>query len=138
MREHQKAFNKSIADVFRQEDERSALKRKLDACYYEYYESWLQMQPLDLIERAEEIASVRRMREELPDAVTLEEAFYLLRFKNPLEVVADAWQSMNGSGSIVDDDLTYILWELCDRREAEKEYELESESYHNPSMTMEL
>lgn len=138
MREHQKAFNKSIADGFRQEDARSKLKRKLDACYNEYYESWLQMQPLDLVERAEEIASVRRMREELPYAVTEEDAAYLLRFKNPLEVVADAWQSMNGSGSIVDDDMTQILWELRDRQDAEEYFELEPECSRNPGMTMEL
>ena len=125
MTENQKALGTEIAVPFPAEDANSKLKRKLDACYNEYYESWLQMQPLDLVERAEEIASIRRMREELPDAVTEEDAAYLLRFKNPLEVVADAWQSMNGSGSIVDDDMTQILWEIRDRQDAEQDYEIE-------------
>ncbi len=39
---------------------------------------------------------------------------------------------MNGSGAIVDDDMSYILWELKDRRDAELDYELEPEFYTSP------
>ena len=111
------------------EDVRSLLKQKVEDCYKEFYDSWLLKQPIDLVERAEEIASIQRMVEELPDAVTEEDAAYLMRFKNPLEVVSDRWQSMNGSGTVVDDEMRHILWELRDRREAEQEYEMEPEYY---------
>ena len=105
---------------------REQLRKRVEDCYRESFDSWLMKQPIDLIERAEEIASVQRMRDELPDAVTEEDAAYLLRFKNPLEVVADRWQSMNGSGSIADEDMRHILWELQDRDDAQLDYELES------------
>ena len=111
------------------EDVRSLLKQKVENCYKEFYASWLMKQPIDLVERAEEIASIQRMAEELPSAVTEEDAKYLLRFKNPLEVVSDRWQSMNGSGTVVDDDMSHILWELRDHRDAEQDYEMEPEYY---------
>ena len=65
----------------------------------------------------------------VPDAVTEEDAAYLLRFKNPLEVVAAAWQEMNGSGGIIDDDMKHILWELRDRQDAEPNFEIEQEHF---------
>ncbi len=114
------------------EDAKKALERKIKDCYAEYYESWMQKQPIDLIERAEEIASVQRMLEELPQAVTTEDAEYLLRFKNPLEVVADSWQSMNGSGTVVDDEMLHLLWELRDKQDAEQNYEMAPEYYDTP------
>ena len=125
------------------EDVRSLLKQKVEDCYKEFYNSWLMKQPIDLARRAEEIASIQRMAEELPSAVTEEDAKYLLRFKNPLEVVSDRWQSMNGSGTVVDGDMRHILWELRDRRDAEQEYEMEPEYYGQnstptPQMTQQM
>lgn len=111
------------------ENAKAALKEKLQTCYDRYKAGWLQKRPEVLIEEAEEIASVQRMFRELPDAVTEEDAEYLLRFKNPLEVVSDRWQSMNGSGTVVDDDMSYILWDLRDKQSAEFDYEMEPEYY---------
>ena len=103
----------------------AALKQKIASCYDAFVEGWLRLSPAELIRKAEEIASIQRMRDELPSAVTEEDAAYLLRFKNPLEVVSDSWQEMNGSGSVVDDEMRHILWELRDKQSAEQEYELE-------------
>lgn len=123
------------------ESAKAALKEKLQTCFDQYKAGWLQTRPDVLIEEAEEIASVQRMFKELPDAVTEEDAEYLLRFKNLLEVVSDSWQSMNGSGTVVDDDMTHILWELRDRQDAEYDYEMEPEFYAStdpptPQMSM--
>ena len=115
------------------ENAKVALKEKLQNCCEQYKAGWLQKRPDVLIEEAEEIASIQRMFKELPDAVTEEEAEYLLRFKNPLEVVADQWQSMNGSGTVVDDDMSYLLWDLRDKQSAEFDYELEPEYYGQPA-----
>ena len=115
------------------ENAKAALKEKLQTCFDRYKAGWLQKRPEVLIEEAEEIASVQRMFRELPDAVTEEDAEYLLRFKNPLEVVSDSWQSMNGSGTVVDDDMSYILWDLRDKQSAEVDYELEPEYYNQPT-----
>ena len=115
------------------ENAKAALKEKLQTCFDRYMAGWLQKRPEVLIEEAEEIASVQRMFRELPDAVTEEDAEYLLRFKNPLEVVSDSWQSMNGSGTVVDDDMSYILWDLRDKQSAEFDYEMEPEYYNQPT-----
>ena len=120
-------------DSFFPEDAKTLLKNKIQNCFSEYKERWLRKRPDVLIEEAEEIASVQRMFKELPDAVTEEDAEYLLRFKNPLEVVSDSWQSMNGSGTVVDDDMSYILWDLRDKQSAEFDYELEPEYYGQPA-----
>lgn len=108
---------------------RSLLKQKVNANFAEYKEQWLQMQPDELIERCEELEAVTRMAQELPSAVSDEDAEYLLRFKNPLEVVSDEWISRNGIDSlIVDDEMSHLLWSLQDRGDAEQSYEMESES----------
>ena len=115
------------------EKAKAALVEKLQRCFDQYKAGWLQKRPDVLIEEAEGIASVQRMFKELPDAVTEEDAEYLLRFKNPLEVVSNSWQSMNGSGTVVNDDMSYILWELRDKQSAEFDYELEPEYYEQPA-----
>ncbi len=111
------------------QDVRARFEQKLKDCFEDYKNQWLQKRPDALIEDAEEIASVQRMFKELPEAVTDEDAAYLLRFKNPLEVVADAWQDANGFGSVIDDEMTHMLWELRDRGDAEADYEMEPEYY---------
>ena len=103
----------------------AALKQKIASCYDAFVEGWLRLSPAELIRKAEEIASIQRMRDELPSSVTEEDAAYLLRFKNPLEVVSDSWQEMNGSGSVVDEEMRHLLWELRDKQNAEQEYLLE-------------
>ena len=127
----------------RKDSVRSQFERKIKDCYQRFEAGWLQKSPAELIEAAEEIASVQRMAKELPSSAAEQDMAYLLRFKNPLEVVADAWQDMNGSGSVVDDEMTHILWEIQDRRAAEADYEMEPEYYgpgqretHLPELTM--
>ncbi len=119
----------SLDEFFPEEDAKTRLSQKLKDCFEQYKTEWLRKRPDALIEDAEEIASVQRMFKELPNAVTDEDAAYLLRFKNPLEVASDYWTRMNGSGSVVDDEVTHILWEIRDRQAAEADYEMEPEYY---------
>ena len=107
---------------------RSLLKQKVNANFADYKEQWLKMSPAELIERCEELEAVTRMAKELPSAVSEEDAEYLLRFKNPLEVVSDEWISRNGIDSlIVDDEMSHLLWSLQDSGDAEQTYEMEPE-----------
>ncbi len=86
------------------------------------------MTPAELIARCEEIEAVTRMAQVLPSAVSEEEAEYLIRFKNPLEVVSDEWISRNGIDAlIVDDEMSHILLYLTEDSGAEDFYELEPE-----------
>jgi len=115
-----------------EQDVRARFEQKLKDCFEECKACWLQKPVTALIEDAIEIASVQRMYKELPGAVTDEDAAYLLRFKNPLEVVADAWQDANGFDSVIDDEMAHLLWEIRDRQAAEADYEMEPE-YYTPS-----
>lgn len=119
---------------------RSLLKQKVNTNFAGYKEQWLKMSPTELIDRCEELEAVTRMAQELPSAVSDEDAEYLLRFKNPLEVVSDEWISRNGIDSlIVDDEMSHLLWSLQDRGDAEQCYEMEpefSDEDEAPAMSM--
>lgn len=119
---------------------RSLLKQKVNANFAEYKERWLKMSPSELIDRCEELEAVTRMAQELPSAMSDEDAEYLLQFKNPLEVVSDEWISRNGIDSlIVDDEMSHLLWSLQDRGNAEQDYEMEpefSDEAEAPSLSM--
>lgn len=119
---------------------RSLPKQKVNTNFAGYKEQWLKMSPTELIDRCEELEAVTRMAQELPSAVSDEDAEYLLRFKNPLEVVSDEWISRNGIDSlIVDDEMSHLLWSLQDRGDAEQCYEMEpefSDEDEAPAMSM--
>lgn len=119
---------------------RSLLRQRVNANLAAYKERWLKMTPTELIARCEELEAVTRMAQELPSAVSDEDAEYLLRFKNPLEVVSDEWISRNGIDAlIVDDEMSHLLWSLQDRGDAEQSYEIEpefSDEDEAPSLSM--
>lgn len=130
----------SLDAYFPEESPRTLLKQKVSANFAEYKEKWLKMSPSELIDRCEELEAVTRMAQELPSAVSDEDAEYLLQFKNPLEVVSDEWISRNGIDSlIVDDEMSHLLWSLQDRGDAEQAYEMEpefSDEDEAPSLSM--
>lgn len=108
------------------------LSEKLEANYISFMKEWLKLEPLQLIEKVEEIAATKMVYEELKgggyDAEHLE---YLLRFKNPLEVARDKWIEENGSEMVHDEDMSHALWSISDKQDAEQSYELD-EAYLSP------
>ncbi len=107
-------------------DPKKQLREKLENCYAEYHRQWMQLPAAELIQKAEEIAAVQRMAQEVPNQVSAEQAEYLLQFKNPLEVVSDGWLAENGSEfSVIDEELSHVLWRLIDTGDAESIYEKE-------------
>lgn len=125
----------SLDSFFPADDARIRLERKVNANYAEYKKRWRQMTPTELINRCEELEAVTRMAQNLPSAVSDDNAEYLLRFKNPLEVASDAWISENGIDSlIIDEDMRHILWNLMDRGGAEEIYEMEPEIDESPEV----
>jgi len=102
------------------------LSEKLEANYISFMREWLKLEPLQFIEKAEEIAATKLVYEELKNGgYDTEHLEYLLRFKNPLEVVRDKWIEENGSEMVHDDDMTHALWSIADTRDAEQDYELD-------------
>ena len=90
---------------------------------------WLMLQPGELIERAEEIASFQFMARRSIQRADEDEMTYLLRFKDPLEVLTDMWTDRQGMDTGEDEAVDHILWEIADRRDAEGDYEMEPEFY---------
>ena len=107
---------------------KTRLQQKVAHNYASFREQWLKLSPAELIDRCEELEAVTRMARTLPDALSEDDAEYLLRFKNPLEVVSDAWVSRNGIDAlIVDDEMGHLLWSLRDHGNAEDDYEMEDD-----------
>ena len=102
------------------------LRKKLDNGMARYQKEWRQKPASELVELASEIAAVQFVYQELSDgSYSAEYMEYLLRFENPLEVVADQWiseQTVDFS-----EELTHALWTLWDKGESESEYTLDPE-----------
>ena len=108
------------------------LSEKLEANYITLMREWLKLEPLQLIEKAEEIAAAKLVFEELKNGgYDQEHLEYLLRFRNPLEVVRDKWIEENSSEIVHDEDMRHALWSIADMRDAEQDYELD-EAYLSP------
>ena len=120
-----------------EQDVRKRFEQKINTAYEDYKVSWLHKTSAELVEDAAEIASIQRMIRELPATATEEDMAYLLRFKNPLEVVSDAWRFEVAPVTNYNDDLSHALWELKDKQGAEADYEMEPEYYDTgPNITM--
>ena len=100
------------------------LRNKLDRGMAQFQKEWQQKPASELVELASELAAVQFVSQELSDgSYSAEYMEYLLRFENPLEVVADQWiseQTVDFS-----EELTHALWTLWDKGESESEYTLD-------------
>jgi hypothetical protein len=113
-------------------DIKAELSEKLEANYISFMREWIKLGPLKLIEKAEEIAATKLVYSELKDGgYSMDYLEYLLRFKNPLEVVRDKWIEENGSEMVHDEDMIHVLWSISDKQDAEQDYELD-EAYLSP------
>lgn len=101
------------------------IRNKLEANYNAYIRQ-LQTLPADsLIEQAAQIAATKLIFKELCEgSYSTEQMEYLLRFKNPLEVVRDHWL-LEHNVPLDGDNMEHILWTLSDRQAAELDYELD-------------
>ena len=126
-----------MGDYLSEKQLRESFTQKVKACYAEYLAAWRKLQPQELIERAGEIHTIQQLADDLPESISAEDMAYLVRFKNPLEVVSDAWCD-SVSYSLDDEELDHVLWELRDRSNAEGDYEMEPEYYSRdaPELSM--
>lgn len=135
-----KSDDESVDAPRKEKSARTLLREKILSNYAEYKTQWLHMQPEELIAHCEELEAVTRMAQELPMAISEENAKYLLRFKNPLEVVSDEWINRNGIDSlIINDEMSDILWTLKDNRNPEDFYDMEPdfcENFEDQTLTM--
>lgn len=93
-------------------DCKKELKKKLSASYERLVKQWMASDPAQLIEAAEKIAEARFIRDCLTDAVTEEDANFLLRCEDPLSVMRDKWIEENGAMMVHDDGLRHCVESL--------------------------
>ena len=111
-------------NIKQEESIKDRFDSKIKDCYREYEKQWMQLGIKELLDNAEEIATVQHMASELPAYASDKEKEYLLKFKNPLEVVSDFWIE-NGYETLVIDDLQLVLNRIVYDKDAEADYEME-------------
>lgn len=114
-------------NIKQEESIKDRFDSKIKDCYSEYKKQWMQLGIKELLDNAEEIATVQHMASELPAYASDKEKEYLLKFKNPLEVVSDFWIE-NGYETLVIDDLQLVLNRIVYDKDAEVDYEMEDEA----------
>jgi len=92
--------------------------------YNAFTAEWAALAPEELIEKAEEIYAVQMTKKHLMSYVDEQQAAWLLRFENPLEVVRDRWIAENGMELVHDEDFAHVLWAVMDSQDTEKLYAL--------------
>ncbi len=100
---------------------REQLKNKVLAAYQKRLEDWRGMTVDELIEDCEAVYITDKLSRLLPACASEEDAEYLHRFVDPLEVVVDAWIASNGLDAIYDilsiDDIAF--WKGLKRAHAD-------------------
>ena len=92
------------------------LKDRIERNLETFRSEWLSMSPTDLIGSCQMLDAVTRVAKAIPQLITEEDAEYLLRFKNPLQVIADEWYMLNDT--ILQSDMSHMLWSIHDRENA--------------------
>ena len=86
------------------------------------------MSPDELISKADEIHSVICSANHMFSAIGEDEARYLLRFKDPLAVVSDAWWGSQYSNDIgKEETIENVINNLMDKQDFDDDYELDSD-----------
>ncbi len=101
-------------------------QRKIKICYAKQVKEWMQLDPKELIDNASRIDVTKQIAEILADVVNDIEMNYLMQFKDPLKIVTDAWIVENENSIDFDEQLSWLVWELTDRRDADGFYEKEN------------
>lgn len=123
-------------------DAQQKLTEKVRCGYENYLSKWRLMPTEALIADAESIYAVTRIAKLLATASPMEnqdDLEYMLRFKNPLEVMADEWVRSFGIGiSVPSDEINDTLAYILDTGYAEEEYEMEPEFCEDQTQSMTL
>ena len=109
------------------QDVRARFENKIRKCLSLHEEAWRKLTPDALVEQAEAIASFQFMARRSVQLAGEEEMAYLLRFKDPLNVLTNYLNDQIGMNPAEDETVRSILWEITDKQDAEQIYEMEPE-----------
>lgn len=91
---------------------KNELKKKISADYERRVKQWMSSDPAQLVDAAETIAAARLIRDNLDDAITTQDAKFLLDLDDPLGYVTDRWISENGADNSHKEELQHYVWTL--------------------------
>ena len=95
-------------------DQKAVLRERLDRNYETFMAQLQGKSASELIAMAPEITAARMLHEELLDACDKDDAEFLLRFDDPLEVVRGYWES-ELTGYDHSGEMGHMLWEIRDK-----------------------
>ncbi len=101
---------------------------RLQENYADILAEWSVLDPMELIEKAEEIYATGLVKEHLLHYVDEDQSKWFLRFQNPLEIVRDKWIEENGMGRVHDEDFSHAVWMVVDCQDTEGLYALSSDA----------
>ncbi len=87
---------------------------RLQENYADFLAEWSALDPVELIEKSEQIYATRLVKERLLRYVDEDQAEWFLRFQNPLEIVRDKWIEENGMEMVHDEDFSHAVWSVMD------------------------
>jgi hypothetical protein len=107
---------------------RESFLKKLDENYQTYLSQWMTHDAAALIENAEKIAIIKQTYQQLQDkyGIYTDCMAYLVQFENPLEIISDDVGVLAEDTIVTHDDVSYALFHLYDRRDADNDYEMDS------------
>lgn len=91
---------------------KNELKKKISADYERRVKQWMSSDPAQLVDAAETIAAARLIRDNLDDAITTQDAKFLLDLDDPLGYITDRWILENGADASHKEELQHCVWTL--------------------------
>ena len=115
---------------FQTESDQDRLMQKIEHCYQQRRRKWSQMAPEQILARVDEIHAATVVYRVLTRrGVTEDDASWLVRFRNPLAVVSDAWQYANDMDSIIcESRMDGLITDIRDRGDAEEDYAMDDDA----------
>ena len=110
---------------------------KIAECHQNYKAQWKALDSDELIDRAEEIAAVQRLATAIPEVVNTSQMEYLMKFKNPLEIVVEYWLNDSAYNSpLLGEEIESVIYQIVDKGDADSIYEMESDEAEEPTIDL--
>ena len=115
---------------FQTETDQERLMQKIEHSYRTFQVKWSKMTPEQIINTIDEVYAVTVVNRVLTRrGVSEDDASWLVRFRDPLAVVSDAWEYANDLDSIIcEERLDVLITELRDRGDAEEDYAMDDDA----------
>lgn len=110
---------------------------KIAECHQNYKAQWKEMNSDELIDRAEEIAAVQRLASAIPEVVDTSQMEYLMKFKNPLEIVVEYWLNDSAYNSpLLGEEIELVIYQIVDKDDVDTIYEMDSDETEEPTINL--